>query len=135
MKKLAIVQAPPVFLDLDKTIEKACEYISEAARNGADLVMFPEAYLPGYPSWVWRLKPGGDMGKCKEYHHILFENSIDLSKDGLSKIQNAAEKNNVVVAMGFHEINGEASGATLFNSYAIVGPDGCVSSDLVEQIC
>ena len=34
-----------------KTIEKTCDYINEAAKNGADLVMFPEAYLPGYPSW------------------------------------------------------------------------------------
>ncbi len=124
MKKLAIVQAPPVFLDIEKTIDQTCEYINEAAKNGADLVMFPEAYLPGYPSWVWRLKPGGDMDKSKDLHHELFKNSVDLSKDGLSKIQSAAEKCNVTLAIGFHEINGEASGSTLYNSYAVIGPDG-----------
>jgi nitrilase len=52
MKKMAIVQIPPVFLDLPKTIEKTCEIINEAAQNGADLVMFPEAYLPGYLSFL-----------------------------------------------------------------------------------
>lgn len=124
MKKIAIVQAPPVFLNLDQTIEKTCEYINEAAQNGADLVMFPEAYIPGYPSWVWRLKPGGDMGKCKDFHHLLFENSINLFQNGLVKIQDAAKKNNITLAIGFHEINGEASGATLYNSYAVIGPDG-----------
>ncbi|MCO4795231.1 MAG: carbon-nitrogen hydrolase family protein, partial [Bacteriovoracaceae bacterium] len=86
--------------------------------------MFPEAYLPGYPSWVWRLKPGGDMGKCKDLHHTLFENSLNLSKDDLKPIQDVAEKCNVTVAMGFHEINGEASQSTLYNSYAVIGPDG-----------
>ena len=65
MKKLAIVQVPPIFLNLPQSIERASELINEAAKSGADLVMFPEAYLPGYPSWVWRLRPGGDMGKSK----------------------------------------------------------------------
>lgn len=124
MKKIAIVQTPPVFLDLEKTIEKTCDLINEASNNGADLVMFPEAYLPGYPSWVWRLRPGGDMGKCKDLHHQLFKNSIDLNSNGLSKIQETVEKCNVTLAIGFHEINGEASGATLYNSYAVIGPDG-----------
>ena len=124
MKKMAIVQAPPVFLNLTQTIEKTCDYINEAAKNGAHLVMFPEAYIPGYPSWVWRLKPGGDMGKFKDLHHVLFENSINLAKNSLAKIQETAKKCNVTVAIGFHEINGEASGATLYNSYAIIGPDG-----------
>lgn len=124
MKKLAIVQAPPVFLNLNKSIEKACDYISQAAQNGADLVMFPEAYLPGYPSWVWRLRPGGDMGMCKDLHRELVNNSVDLRKDGLSQIQKAVEKSNITLAIGFQEINSESSGATMFCSYAIIGPDG-----------
>ncbi|MFG1503771.1 carbon-nitrogen hydrolase family protein [Halobacteriovorax sp. ZH5_bin.2] len=124
MKKIAIVQLPPVFLNLSKTIERACDSISEAAGNGADLVMFPEAYLPGYPSWVWRLRPGGDIGMSKELHHLLFKNSVDLSKGQLSEIQEIAKKENVTVAIGFNEINAEASGSTLLNSYAIIGPDG-----------
>jgi len=124
IKKLAIVQAPPIFLNLELTKEKVCNFIHEASRKGADLVMFPEAYLPGYPSWVWRLKPGGDMGMSKDFHRILVDNSIDLTKNQLSEIQGTAKKCNLTVAIGYHEINGEASGATLYNSYAIIGPDG-----------
>jgi nitrilase len=57
--KVAVIQKPPVLLDRDKTIECALASIDEAARKGATLLIFPEAYIPGYPMWIWRLKPGG----------------------------------------------------------------------------
>ena len=59
--KVAVIQKPPVLLDRDKTIVRALASIEEAAREGATLLVFPEAYIPGYPTWIWRLKPGGDM--------------------------------------------------------------------------
>ena len=59
--KVAVIQKPPVLLDRDKTIERALASIDEASREGASLLVFPEAYIPGYPTWIWRLKPGGDM--------------------------------------------------------------------------
>ena len=124
MNKLAIVQAPPVFLDLKRSIERACEYINQAANSSADLVMFPEAYLPGYPSWVWRLKPGGEINKCKDLHHELVRNSVDLSRDGLARIQQVAKQCQITTAIGFQEINAEASGSTLYCAYALIGPDG-----------
>ena len=60
MAKLAIVQESPVLLDRRKTIEKAVTAIERAAAAGAGLVIFPEAFIPGYPAWIWRLRPGGD---------------------------------------------------------------------------
>src|SRR5687767_7946140 len=61
MPKVAVIQKPPVMLDRAMTISRVLESIEEAARAGASLLVFPEAYIPGYPTWIWRLKPGGDM--------------------------------------------------------------------------
>ena len=51
--KAAVVQAAPVFLDLEATVEKTIRLIDEAAANGARLIAFPETWIPGYPWWVW----------------------------------------------------------------------------------
>ena len=50
---VACVQAEPVILDRDATIEKLGSLTAEAAGNGAQLVVFPEAFIPAYPSSVW----------------------------------------------------------------------------------
>lgn len=47
-----------MFLDRDATIAKARELIAEAGRSGARLVVFPEAFIPTYPDWIWRIPPG-----------------------------------------------------------------------------
>jgi predicted amidohydrolase len=51
--KAAAVQAEPVWLDLQATVAKTCKLIKEAASNGAQIVSFPEAFVPGYPAWIW----------------------------------------------------------------------------------
>lgn len=56
--RLAAVQTAPVFMDREATVTKACELITEAARGGARLVVFPEAFIPTYPDWVWHIPPG-----------------------------------------------------------------------------
>ena len=58
----AVVQRPPVLLDRTATIKNAVTYLHEAADEGAGLVVFPETYVPGYPDWIWRLRPGADYG-------------------------------------------------------------------------
>ena len=57
--KIAVVQEPPVLLKRDETIEKVVDHIGKASAEGAELVIFPETYVPGYPVWVWEMKPGG----------------------------------------------------------------------------
>ena len=81
--KVAVIQKPPVLLDREKTIARALESIDEAVRAGASLLVFPEAYIPGYPTWIWRLKPGGDMALSNELHARLRQNAVDLGGDDL----------------------------------------------------
>ncbi|MGH8990502.1 MAG: nitrilase-related carbon-nitrogen hydrolase, partial [Acidimicrobiia bacterium] len=54
--RVAAVQAAPVFLNLDATVEKTVALTKEAAAGGAALVVFPEAFVPAYPDWVWRTR-------------------------------------------------------------------------------
>src|SRR5262252_1501709 len=95
--KVAVVQAPPVFLDRSATVSLVCERMSEAATNGARLVVFPEAYIPGYPAWVWRLKPAGDRALSGEIHSRLREQAVDLAKGDLDPIREAAATHDLTV--------------------------------------
>jgi len=124
--KVAVCQKPPVLLDLGATMERALETLEEAVNEGARLVVFPEAYLPGYPTWIWRLRPGGDMALGNTLHAELRNNSVDMAAGGLKPICEAAAKHSVVVVMGLNEIDSEFSGTTIFNTVVIIGPDGSI---------
>ena len=75
--KVAVVQTSPVILDRDATVERACNLIAEAGRNGANLVVFPEAFIPAYPEWVWRIPPAENRLISDLYAEFL-EQSIRL---------------------------------------------------------
>src|SRR6185503_18404008 len=112
--KVAVIQKPPVLLDRAKTIESALVLIGEAAGNGATLLVFPEAYIPGYPTWIWRLRPGSDMALSGEIHGRLRENAVDLARGDLQPIQDAAARHGVTIVIGMHELDSQFSGTTLF---------------------
>ncbi|MET0106149.1 MAG: carbon-nitrogen hydrolase family protein [Sedimenticola sp.] len=124
MESMAIVQAPPVFLDREKTLERAVQYIEEAAGQGASLVAFPEAYVPGYPAWVWRLRPGGDWGLCESLHDRLLDQAVDINRGDLAPLYEAAKRHEITVLCGIDERDGDLSRNTLYNSYVVIGPDG-----------
>ena len=122
--KVAIIQQSPILLDLPRTIDKAVSLIGDAADNGAELVVFPEAFFPGYPAWIWRLRPGGDWGLTDQLHKRLLENAVDLEQDDLALIREAARKHKVTVVSGLHERDGSLSRSTLYNTVITIGPDG-----------
>ena len=116
MAKIAIIQESPIFLDKGKTIIKAVKLIEDASSNGAKLVLFPEAFIPGYPTWIWRLRPGGDSGICGDLHARLLKNSLDLSGDDIRPILDVAKKEQVTVVCGLNERDGKMSRTTIYNS-------------------
>lgn len=124
--KIAVIQKPPVLLDRDQTIAQAVASINEAAGAGASLLVFPEAYIPGYPTWIWRLKPGVDMALSSELHARLRRNAVDLNRADLRPVQDAASRHAVTVVIGMNEIDSRFSGTTLFNTVVIIGPDGAL---------
>jgi nitrilase len=126
MTKVAIVQEPPVYLNLAATMERAVALVEKAARDGAKLTVFPEAWLPGYPTFVWRLAPGAGMGKTDDLFAKLQDNAIDLSQNGFAPLQEAARENDMVIVAGYQELDGSVSGSTLFNSCITIDADGSI---------
>lgn len=124
--KVAIVQKPPAYLNKSKTVDLVVEYIEEAAKEGATLVIFPEAYISGYPTWVWRLRPGGDMKLTGEIHERMVKSAVDLSSNDMQPVLDAAKKHGVTVVVGMNEIDSEFSGSTIFNTVVVIGPKGTV---------
>src|SRR5713226_940877 len=126
MSGVAIVQQAPVFLDRAATLAKAVAAIDEAAQAGACLIVFPEAFVPGYPAWIWRLRPGGDMVLSERLHSLLRANSVNLAGDDLAPLREAAKRHQVSVVCGIHELDSDFSRTTLYNTVVVIGPDGAL---------
>jgi cyanide dihydratase len=100
--RAAAVQAAPVYLDLEATIEKTCSIIDEAAENGAKLIGFPEAFIPGYPWWVWLSDPASGAPLYAE----LYKNSIEIPSIAVQKLSESARKNKIYVCVSVNELDG-----------------------------
>jgi len=122
--KVAIVQQTPVFLDRIYTLQKAISAINEAASNGAKLIVFPEAFVPGYPAWIWRLRPGTDHAISADLHAMVLSQSICMQRDDLLPLREAAKAHQVTVVCGINERDSELSRSTLYNAVVTIGPDG-----------
>jgi len=119
--KIAVAHAAPVFLDLERTIEKACSIITEAASSGAQLVAFPEAFVPAFPVWSALRSP--------IYNHDLFcqlaANSIEVPGPHLQRICELARARQILVSLGFNE-RSQSSRGCIYNSNVLVGLDGSI---------
>jgi len=124
MPRIAIVQQSPVFLDRSATLARAAAAVDEAAAAGARLVVFPEAFVPGYPAWIWRLRPGPDMALTEQLHARTLAESVDLSGGDLAPLREAAARHEVTVVCGVQERDASFSRGTLYNTVVMIGPDG-----------
>jgi nitrilase len=123
---VAVVQHPSVALNRDATLKRGVELLEVAAAKGAKLVAFPETWVPGYPEWLWRLRPGDDYALTAEIHARLLESSINLAAGELNPMQAAARRAKVTVGIGIHERDGDFSRGTLYNTLVLIGPDGSI---------
>ena len=114
----AAVQAAPVFLDRDATIEKACALIAEAAGNGAALIVLPETWVPGYP--FWHSSPG-----VFSSHTFVdyWKNSVEIPSAASERLGQAAKAANAYVVIGVSERDTTGRG-TLYNTLLYYAPNG-----------
>ena len=121
--KVAAAQLTPVFLNKGKTVDKACNAILEAGRQGAKLIVFPEAFISGYPDWVW-LIPNSKGAELNDLYVKLVENAVSVPDDATEKLCKAAKTAGINVVMGMHERNTETSNASLYNSQLFIDDKG-----------
>ncbi len=121
--KVAAAQLTPVFLDKEKTVEKACQAILEAGKRGAQLVVFPEAFISGYPDWVW-LIPNSKGADLNDLYLKLVENAVSIPDESTAKLCKSAKMAGINVVMGIHERNSETSNASLYNSILFISDKG-----------
>jgi nitrilase len=88
-------------------------------------VVFPEAFVPGYPVWVWFI-PSGRTADLREAYVELHANALTIPSPSTERLCVAARSARVAVAIGVNERNAEASDSTLFNTLLYVGPDGTI---------
>jgi nitrilase len=121
--KIAAVQAAPIFLDREATIDKACGLIAEAGSQGANLVVFPESFIPAYPDWVWAV-PAGETALLNDLYAQLLANAVEIPSAATERLSRAARRAHAYVAIGLTERNVEASGASLYNTLLYLDPGG-----------
>jgi nitrilase len=124
---VAAVQAAPYYLDLERSLRRAIELIAEAAKRRAQLVVFPESWLPGYPAWldVCRDIAVWDHEPTKRLYAQLMENSVAVPSRETEALGEAARRHNLTLVIGIHERVNEGPGrGTLYNSILIFGPTG-----------
>lgn len=116
--KAAAVQTSPVFLNVEKTVEKTISLIKEAASNGAKLVAFPEVFIAGYPYWNWIMTPV----QGSKWYEELYKNSVDVAGPEIGRILSAAKENDIHVVIGINE-RGESYGE-IYNTNLVIDNRG-----------
>lgn len=114
--KAAVIQAEPVWLDADATIDKSIALIEEAARSGAELIAFPETFIPGYPWWLWLDSPAAGFAYFGRYH----ANSLTLDGPRFQRLLDAARDHSIAVVAGYSE----RSGGSLYMGQAVISAEG-----------
>ncbi|KAL4740237.1 carbon-nitrogen hydrolase [Aspergillus similis] len=132
--RVAVTQAEPVWLHLDATVTKTCDLIAEVASNGAQLITFPECWIPGHSSadrcskkpWMKESCIEIEINRSRpvdpELHTLYIRNSLRKDSPQMQKIQESAKSNNIIVVLGFSENIHDS----LYISQAIISNTGSI---------
>lgn len=121
--RLAIVQAAPIMFDKDACLKKALTLTAEAARNGAELIVFPELFLPGYPyGMTFGYTVGSRNEAGRKDWKVYYDNSVLADGPEIQQLIDCAKQLGVYISFGYSERDVQI--ATLYNSNMLIAPDG-----------
>ncbi|MFB6084795.1 MAG: carbon-nitrogen hydrolase family protein [Halorientalis sp.] len=117
---LAAAQVEPVYHDKEATLDKTCRYIERAGDEGADLVVFPETYFPGYPYW----RGSVSIPRWTDLMVDLQKNALHVDDDAVSVLGDTVAEADVTLALGTNELSDRRGSETVYNSIFYFGSDG-----------
>jgi nitrilase len=124
---VAAVQAAPILFDLDASVEKACRLIQKCAAKNAEIILFPEAFLPTYPRGLtFGTVVGSRSPAGRRTWQRYWENCVEIPSPATELIGEAAQEANAYVAMGIIEKDQNSSAGTLYCTILYFGPDGSI---------
>jgi nitrilase len=124
--RIAAVQATPVVLDADATIDKTIMLVDQAAERGAKLVVFPECFVSLYPSGAWAATATSWSTEYDELWERMWASSVDVNGPLVDRLAKACAERDVHIAIGVNEREDDRPGS-LYNTLLVVGPEGLVS--------
>lgn len=125
--KVGIIQEGPVYFNLEKSLEKAIGLVEEAVQKGANLVVFGETWLTGYPVWLdycpdvalW------DHPPTKKVFAQMYKNAIEVPSPATQVFADLAKKYRIVIVIGANEVVRKGKGnGTIFNTLLIFDEQG-----------
>ena len=123
--RVAAVQATPVILDAQASVEKAIGLLDEVASQGARLAVLPEAFVSLYPSNAWA-RQGAGFGGFDRFWERMWEESIDVPGPLVDRLAETCRRLDLHCAVGVNERESERPG-TIYNTLLLVGPDGLLA--------
>lgn len=123
--KVAVVQAAPVLFQREASVEKACHLTAEAAEQGAQLVLFPEAFIPAYPRGLsFGARVGNRTQSGRYTWQVYWDNSVEVPGPATATLGQAARQAGVYLAVGVIERDSQFSGGTLYCTTLYFDPQG-----------
>lgn len=126
--KVGLAQMAPIWLDREKTLQKICAFIEDAARQNCELVVFGEALVPGYPYWVERTDGARFDSKLQKeiYAHYL-EQGVQIEAGHLNEVCTLAKDKKITVVLGTVERAPDRGGHSMYCTLVYINAEGNIT--------